>query len=88
MAGILAILVFVLLTHHIGRIAGPAWILLGVAFYFFYRKRKGMKLLGSQYNDWQADQIQILREAGELELMDEYLAKIKARDLAKLEGKL
>ena len=88
LAGIVAILVFVLLTHHIGRIAGPAWILLGVAFYFFYRKRKGMKFFGSQYNDWQADQIQILREAGELELMDDYLAKIKARDRAKLEGKL
>jgi basic amino acid/polyamine antiporter, APA family len=79
LVGIVSILVFVLLTHHIGRIAGPAWILLGISFYLIYRWRKRLSLFGSEPNDWQADQIQILRDAGELELMDEYLAKLKAR---------
>lgn len=78
--GIVSILIFVLITHHIGRIAGPAWIIIGIAFYLVYRKHKGYKLFGSQPKNWQADQISILREAGELELMDEYLMKIKARE--------
>ncbi len=80
LVGILSILVFVLITHHIGRIAGPLWILIGIVFYFVYRKRKGYSLFGSQPKNWQADQIAILREAGELELMDEYVGKIKARE--------
>ncbi|MGH7714410.1 MAG: APC family permease, partial [Vulcanimicrobiaceae bacterium] len=80
LAGIVSILVFVLITHHIGRIAGPAWIIIGVIFYLIYRKRKGLSLFGSRPKNWQAEQIGILRDAGELELMDEYLLKIKARD--------
>ena len=78
--GILSILIFVLITHHIGRIAGPAWIIIGIAFYVLYRKRKGYKIFGSQPKNWQADQISILREAGELELMDEFVMKLKARE--------
>jgi APA family basic amino acid/polyamine antiporter len=77
--GILAILVFVLLTHPIGRIAGPAWLVLGTIGYLFYRRRKGLPLFGSQPRNWSADQLNILRESGELELMDELAEKIRAR---------
>jgi APA family basic amino acid/polyamine antiporter len=78
--GIFAILVFVLITHHIGRIAGPAWLILGVAVYVIYRVRKGLPLFRSVPRDWNRDQVQILRNAGELELMDELVGKLKARD--------
>lgn len=78
--GILAILVFTMITHPIGRIAGPSWIVLGLLFYFVYRKRKGMPLLHSNKRDWRGEQIEILRRAGELELMDEYVANLKASD--------
>jgi basic amino acid/polyamine antiporter, APA family len=78
--GILAILVFVLLTHHIGRIAGPSWLLFGVAIYAIYRLRKKLPLFGSAPRDWSGDQVQILKNAGELELMDELVGKLKARD--------
>ena len=42
--GIAAILVFTLITHPIGRIAGPLWIVFGVILYFLYRARKRLPL--------------------------------------------
>jgi basic amino acid/polyamine antiporter, APA family len=78
--GMSAILVFTLITHPIGRIAGPSWIAVGIVLYLIYRKRKGLPLLGSKKRDWRGEQIDILRRAGELELMDDYLANLKASD--------
>jgi len=78
--GIFAILVFTLLTHPIGRIAGPAWLVLGIVFYLIYRARKKLPLFHSQKRDWRKQQVEILRNAGELELMDEYIANVKASD--------
>jgi APA family basic amino acid/polyamine antiporter len=75
--GIASILVFTMITHLIGRIAGPSWILAGLVGYLLYRKRKGLPVFRSQKHDWRKAQINILREAGELELMDQYLANVK-----------
>jgi APA family basic amino acid/polyamine antiporter len=80
--GILSILVFVLLTHPIGRIAGPSWLILGTIGYIIYRKKKGLPLFGSQKRDWSAAQLSILRESGELELMDELAEKLRVRKVA------
>lgn len=78
--GIFAILVFTMITHPIGRVAGPLWIILGIILYFAYRKGKGLPLFKSRKRDWRSEQIEILRRAGELELMDEYIANLKASD--------
>jgi len=78
-AGIFAILIFVLYTHHIGRIAGPSWLLLGIIIFTVYRKSKGLPVFGSQPRNWSADQVGILKNAGELELMDELVEKLKTR---------
>ena len=78
--GILAILIFTLITHPLGRIAGPAWLLFGIGLYFLYRSRQGLPLLHSRHRDWRSEQVNILRRAGELELMDEYVANVKASD--------
>ena len=78
--GIFAILIFTLLTHPVGKIAGPSWIILGLISYFVYRRYKGLPVFRSQPHDWDTAQIQILREAGELEMMDEFIANKKARD--------
>jgi basic amino acid/polyamine antiporter, APA family len=78
--GMTAILTFTLITHPIGRIAGPSWIALGVILYFVYRWRKGLPILRSRKRDWRSEQIEILRRSGELELMDEYVANIKASE--------
>ena len=80
--GIISILVFVLLTHPIGRIAGPSWLFLGTMGYLAYRKKKGLPLFGSQKRDWSGSQLTILRESGELELMDELAEKLRVRRAA------
>jgi hypothetical protein len=38
-----------------------------------------LPLLGSRPVDWPKQQITILKDAGELELMDEYIEKLRAR---------
>jgi len=81
-AGIFSILVFTMLTHPIGRVAGPLWLVAGLVSYLVYRKRKGLPLFRSRPVDWQTQQIRILKEAGELELMDELLEKLRARGKA------
>ncbi len=78
--GIVSILVFTMLTHAIGRIAGPSWIVLGILGYAFYRRRKKLPVFRSQKHDWRKAQINILREAGELEIMDEYLINVQRMD--------
>ena len=78
--GIFSILLFTLRTHALGRIFGPSWLLLGVILYLVYRSHRRLPLLRSQSHDWRTEQIGILRRAGELELMDEYVANLKASD--------
>ncbi|HEY1683001.1 MAG TPA: APC family permease [Candidatus Tumulicola sp.] len=81
--GIFSILVFTLFTHPIGRVAGPSWLVLGLVAYFIYRRRRNLPVLGSEQRNWRAQQTDILRDAGELELMDEYIANVKASDARK-----
>ncbi len=78
--GIVSILAFTMITHEIGRVAGPLWIFFGIAGYLIYRRRKGLPMFGSQRHDWRKAQINILQQAGELEMMDEYLANVKVMD--------
>jgi basic amino acid/polyamine antiporter, APA family len=78
--GIVSILVFTLFTHPIGRIAGPSWLLVGIILYFVYRRHRNLPVFKSQTWNWRKSQADILRNAGELELMDEYIANVKASD--------
>jgi APA family basic amino acid/polyamine antiporter len=78
--GIVSILTFTMITHLIGRIAGPSWIILGLIGYLVYRKTHGLPVFRSQPHDWRKAQVNILQDAGELELMDQYLANLKQMD--------
>ncbi len=78
--GIFSILLFTLRTHALGRIFGPTWLVLGVVLYLLYRNHRRLPILRSRRRDWRTEQIDILRRSGELELMDEYLANLKASD--------
>ncbi len=78
--GIFSILLFTLRTHPLGRIFGPTWLLLGLVAYLFYRRHRRLPILRSQKHDWRNEQTEILRRAGELELMDEYLRNLHASD--------
>ena len=73
------ILALVVWTHTIGRIAGPAWILLGLAIYLWHRRRAGLPLWGTKPRDWEAEQTRVLTEAGETELLARYQAALAAR---------
>jgi APA family basic amino acid/polyamine antiporter len=78
--GIFSILIFTLQTHALGRIFGPGWLLLGLILYLVYRRHRRLPVLRSQKRDWVRAQTEVLRRAGEVELLDDYLANIKARD--------
>jgi len=80
--GIVSILAFTMITHEIGRVAGPLWILCGIGGYLIYRRHKALPVFGSQTHDWRKAQINILQEAGELEMMDEYLLNVRRMDVA------
>ena len=82
--GIVSILVFTMITHEIGRVAGPLWIIFGIVGYLFYRRRKRLPVFRSQPHDWRKAQINILQEAGELEMMDEYLVNVKRMDASRI----
>jgi hypothetical protein len=51
-----------------------------------YRKRKGLPVFGSQKQDWRKQQITILQDAGELDMMDEYISNLKALDARTAKG--
>jgi basic amino acid/polyamine antiporter, APA family len=78
--GIFSILIFTLFTHALGRIFGPTWLFVGFILYLVYRHYRRLPLLRSQPRDWRTAQVDILRRSGELELMDEYIANVKASD--------
>ncbi len=78
--GIFSILIFTLRTHALGRIFGPGWLILGLILYLVYRRHRRLPMLRSQPRNWVHAQTEVLRRAGEVELLDDYLANIKARD--------
>lgn len=77
--GISSVLVMVVLTHPIGRVAGPIWIGLGILGYFWYRRHRGLPLLGTRDRDWPARQLAVYRESGETELEEEYREALRHR---------
>lgn len=78
--GVSAILFMVVLTHEIGRIAGPAWIVGCFIYYAWYRRRQGLPVLGSVPHNWERQQEEVLAEAEEFDLLERYRAALAARD--------
>lgn len=80
MLGVSLILFEVVLTHEIGRIAGPAWVILGVIYYIVFRRRNGLPVWGNVPHDWEKEQVQVLTQAEEFELLETYKASLARRD--------
>ncbi len=80
MIGVSFILFEVILTHEIGRIAGPAWVLLCVAYFVFWRRRNHLPVTGNIKHDWEQEQIAVLTSAEEFELLEEYKDALAKRD--------
>jgi APA family basic amino acid/polyamine antiporter len=70
--GISTILFLVVLTHSIGRIAGPAWIILGLLIYSWYRRRRKLPIRKALKRDWEKEQLLVYEDAGEYDLAEEY----------------
>jgi len=86
MLGVSTILFEVVLTHAIGRIAGPAWVLAGFIYYTWYRKKEGMPVFGSIKRNWEKEQIEILTSAEEYDLLEQYKNALAERDKRKLKA--
>ncbi len=69
--GISSIVVLVVLTHAIGRIAGPAWIIMGIMIYLWHRRRNKLPLRKSLKRNWEKEQLHVYEDAGEYDLADE-----------------
>lgn len=80
MLGVSMILFEVVLTHEIGRIAGPAWVLLGVLYFVAYRKKSGLPIFGSIKHEWEKEQVEVLTKAEEYELVEQYKSALTRRD--------
>ncbi len=78
--GVVITLVEVVLTHEIGRIAGPAWVILCLVYYVAYRRRIGLPVWGSADHRWEAQQRVVLKDAEEFDLLERYEIALQQRD--------
>lgn len=78
--GVSFILFEVIFTHEIGRIAGPAWVLLCLVYYLLWRLRNRLPLIKSVKHNWEQEQIDVLTSAEEYDLLEEYKEALAQRD--------
>lgn len=87
MLGVAAILFEVVLTHSIGRIAGPVWIMACFAYYAWYRRKHKLPVFRSVKHDWEKEQINVLTSAEEFDLLEQYKLALAGRDKHRVELK-
>ena len=80
LVGIGILFVEVILTHKIGRVAGPGWVFLCFLYYAWYRKKEGLPVFRSVKRNWEASQIEILESAEEYELLEEYKLALAGKE--------
>jgi APA family basic amino acid/polyamine antiporter len=83
MIGVSTIFFEVILTHDIGRIAGPVWILLCFLYYAWYRYRERLPVFRSLRRNWEEEQRQVLLSAEEYDLLEQYKIALAERDRQK-----
>jgi APA family basic amino acid/polyamine antiporter len=85
--GVSTILFMVVLTHDIGRIAGPAWVLFCFGYYAWYRKSRGLPIFRSIDHNWEQQQMDVLNSAEEFDLLEQYKLALAERDKKRVELK-
>ncbi|MBC7342116.1 MAG: amino acid permease [Clostridia bacterium] len=78
--GVSSILFEVILTHPIGRVAGPLWVVGCFFYYYWYRKSHGLPVFRSINHDWERQQQEVLEAAEEYELLERYRLALAQRD--------
>jgi APA family basic amino acid/polyamine antiporter len=76
---LVAVLVMVVLTNEIGRVAGPIWVVTGIVFFCLYRRSRKLPILTSVPRNWSAEQLEVYEESGEKELAEEYRAALRKK---------
>ncbi|MGD1010633.1 MAG: APC family permease [Candidatus Aminicenantales bacterium] len=82
--GVAAIFSTVVITHQIGRIVGPLWMLICVIYYITFRQRNKLPIFRNTVHDWEREQMEVLKAAEEYESLEIYKAALIRRD--KLRG--
>jgi APA family basic amino acid/polyamine antiporter len=78
--GVLFVLAEVVITHDIGRIAGPSWVFLCFLYYVWYRKKLKLPVFKTIKRDWETEQRAVLLSAEEFELLEHYRLALAERD--------
>jgi APA family basic amino acid/polyamine antiporter len=78
--GVFSIWLTVMITHDIGRIFGPLWVLVCTVYYILFRKRSGLPVFGSVKHDWEKEQVDVLTSAEEYEMVEQYKEALVRRD--------
>jgi APA family basic amino acid/polyamine antiporter len=78
--GVSSIFFMVVLTHTIGRVAGPGWLVLGTIIYAWFRKRSGYPVFGTLPRDWEQEQMKVLADAKERDALEEYRRALERRE--------
>ena len=77
---LVAVLIMVVLTNEIGRVAGPLWVVAGLVFFCFYRRSRGLPILRSLGRDWSREQLEVYEESGETGLAEEYREALQKKE--------
>jgi APA family basic amino acid/polyamine antiporter len=83
---LVAVLVMVVLTNQIGRVAGPLWVIAGLIFFTLYRRYRGLPILRSQPRDWAREQLEVYEESGETGLVEEYQDALRKKQRRQAAG--
>jgi APA family basic amino acid/polyamine antiporter len=78
--GIGSVLLVVIYTHDIARVAGPIWVFCCFLYYAWYRKHKKLPVFHSVRRNWEEDQKAVLTSAEEFDLLEQYKVALAARD--------
>ncbi len=77
---IAGVLLVVLYTHDIARVAGPLWVAGCFLYYAWYRRTRKLPILHSVRRDWEAEQKAVLASAEEFDLLEQYKVALADRD--------
>jgi APA family basic amino acid/polyamine antiporter len=69
---LVSVLVMVIITNQIGRVAGPIWVVAGLIFFYAYRRMRRLPILQSVPRNWSEQQLEVYEESGETGLAEEY----------------
>ena len=78
--GIASVLLVVLYTHDIARVAGPLWVAGCFIYYAWYRHGRRLPILHSVKRDWETEQKAVLTSAEEFDLLEQYKVALADRD--------